>query len=173
MKHRIAALYRCIGFLAACLFIAACGAWAQEVTGTIRGVVTDPSGGAVAGAEVGVVETETGLTRKAASDDQGAYLLVLLPVGHYRLEATANGFEKYVQEGITLSVNQVATVPVELKVGSMQEEVVVSANAVLLTTTSDLGETVQERDILDLPLNGRNFTQLGLLQPGVAPVTAG
>jgi hypothetical protein len=159
--------------MAACLLLCACGAWAQEVTGSIRGVVTDPTGGAIAGAQVTAVEIETGLSRTATTNDQGAYLLVLLPVGHYRLRATANGFEKYVQEGITLSVNQVATVPMQLRVGSTQEEVVVTADVVQMATTSDLGETVQQRDILDLPLNGRNFTQLGLLQPGVAPVTAG
>ena len=173
MKIRLSALLPWSGLMAACLLLCACGAWAQEVTGSLRGVVTDSSGGAIGGAQVMAVESETGLSRTATTDDQGSYLLVLLPAGHYRLQATANGFETYVQEGITLNVNQVAMVPVQLKVGSMQEEVVVTADAAQLATTSDLGETVQQRDIVDLPLNGRNFTQLGTLQPGVAPVTAG
>lgn len=159
--------------LIAVLALAVAGAWAQEVTGSIRGIVTDPTGARVAQAKVIVVQTDTGLTRAGQSDSEGNYLFVLLPVGHYRLEAVASGFEKYVQEGITLSVNQVASVPVELKVGSTQEEVVVTSDVTQLATTSDLGETVHETEILDLPLNGRNFTQLGLLQPGVAPVTPG
>jgi len=173
MKNRLATSLGWGAILAAWLLLSPWGAWAQEVTGSIRGVVTDPSGGAITDAQVTAIATETGLSRKATTDEQGAYLLVLLPVGPYRVEVTANGFEKNVQEGITLSVNQVAAVPVQLKVGSTQEEVVVTADAVQVATTSDLGETVQQRDILDLPLNGRNFTQLGLLQPGVAPVTAG
>ena len=159
--------------LAAILLLAVGCAMAQEVTASIRGVVTDPTGAIIAHAQVSAVQTETGLTRQAASEPDGSYLLVLLPVGHYRLEATASGFQKYVQEGITLSVNQVANVPVQLVVGLAQEVVEVKADAVQLATTNDLGETVHERDIVDLPLNGRNFTQLGLLQPGVAPVTQG
>jgi len=146
---------------------------AQEVSGSIRGIVTDASSGRVQNAQVSVVQIETGLTRRTVSDADGNYLLVLLPVGHYRLEATAPGFRKHVQDGITLSVNEVAVVPVTLAVGAQQDTVQVQADAVLTQTTSDLGETVHEREILDLPLNGRDFAQLGLLQPGVAPLTQG
>src|SRR5689334_13668758 len=87
---------------------------AQEVTGTIRGNVTDPRGGRVTHAQLSATQLETGLTRKAETDTEGNYLLVLLPVGHYRLEAVASGFRKYVQSGITLSVNPVAIVPLQL-----------------------------------------------------------
>jgi hypothetical protein len=159
--------------LSAFLLLATGCAWAQEARGSIRGVVTDPSGAIVSQAQISAVHTETGLERTAVSGSDGNYLLVLLPVGHYRLEVTASGFRKYVQEGITLSVNQVATVPVLLVVGSAQQLVEVQADAPQLATSNDLGETVHEQDIVDLPLNGRNFTQLGLLQPGVAPVTQG
>ncbi len=162
-----------VGRLCVILLLARGAATAQEVMGTIRGNVTDPSGASITHAEISAIQAETGLTRNAASDDNGDYLLVLLPVGHYRLEAAASGFQKYIQEGITLSVNQVALVPIRLQVGMTQETVQVSADANLLETTSDLGETVHQQDILDLPLNGRNFSQLGLLQPGVAPVTSG
>ncbi len=79
------------------LFLAPLGA--QEVTGSIRGMVLDPSGAGVRAAEVTASQVETGLTRTAVSDHNGAYVLVLLPVGHYRLEATAKGFRKYAQEG--------------------------------------------------------------------------
>ena len=87
---------------------------------------------------------------------------MLLPIGHYRLEVTAPGFRKYVQDGISLSVNQVAQVPVHLEVGLPQQTVQVNADAGLLATTNDLGETVHDSEIVDLPLNGRNFSQLGL-----------
>ncbi|HEV2177632.1 MAG TPA: TonB-dependent receptor [Terriglobia bacterium] len=147
---------------------------AQETTGSIRGTVLDPSGATVPGARVTATQAETGLVRTAVSDRQGAYLLVLLPLGHYRLEASAKGFQEFVQEGITLSVNQTAAVPIHLVVGSATQSVQVTANTSLIETAdTTLGKTVGEREILDLPLNGRNFSQLGLLQPGVAPITPG
>ncbi len=147
---------------------------AQEITGSIRGSVYDPSGAVVATVTVATTRIETGLTRTASSDRQGAYLLVLLPPGHYRLEASASGFRKFVQDGITVSVNEAAVVPIHLIVGSPSQSVEVTANAALIETAdTTLGKTVGEREILDLPLNGRNFSQLGLLQPGVVPVTPG
>ncbi len=147
---------------------------AQEITGSIRGTVLDPSGASVAAATVTATQIETGLLRTAVSDREGTYLFVLLPVGHYRLDASAKGFQKFVQEGITLSVNEAANVPIHLTVGLATESVQVTADAALIETAdTTLGKTVGEREILDLPLNGRNFSQLGLLQPGVVPITPG
>jgi hypothetical protein len=147
---------------------------AQEIAGSIRGTVLDASGGVVSGATVTAVQTETGLERTATTDSQGAYVFVELRVGHYRLEAQAAGFKKYVQEGIAVDVNQIATIVVHLAVGTPTEEVRVQADAALVeTTVTSLGKTVGEREVLDLPLNGRDFTQLGLLQPGVFPITPG
>jgi len=147
---------------------------AQEVTGSIRGEVFDPSGARVPSAELSVTQVETGLTRVAVADRRGAYLFVLLSPGHYRLEAAAQGFQKFVQEGITLSVDESANVPVRLQIGSPAQVVQVQANASLIEQAdTTLGETVGAREIVDLPLNGRNFSQLGLLQPGVVPITPG
>src|ERR1700722_10066312 len=147
---------------------------AQEIAGSMRGTILDASGGAVSGGQVSAIQTETGLVRTTTTDSQGGYVLVELLVGHYRLEAQAKGFKKYVQEGIALDVNQIATVVVRLAVGIPTEEVRVEADAALVeTTVTSLGKTVGERDVLDLPLNGRDFTQLGLLQPGVFPLTPG
>ena len=147
---------------------------AQEVTGSIRGEVLDPSGAGVPFAEVSVTQAETGLTRATITSRRGVYVLVLLPLGHYRLEATAQGFQKFVQEGIALSLNESANVPVHMKIGSPAQVVQVRADASLIERTdTTLGETVGEREVLDLPLNGRNFSQLGLLQPGVVPITPG
>jgi hypothetical protein len=147
---------------------------AQGTSATLRGTVTDASGGTVSGAQVTAVQTETGFQRAVASDAQGAYVLVALPVGHYRLEVLAQGFKKHLQEGIALEVNQTATVAIHLAVGTETQQVEVIADApVIESASTNLGQTVGEREVLDLPLNGRHFTQLGLLQPGVAPVTPG
>ncbi len=154
--------------------LCAAGIRAQEISASIRGTVTDESGGAVNGAKVTAINADTGLQRTAATNSQGAYLLVELPVGRYRVEAEAQGFKKYVQEGISLDVNQQATVAVHLAVGTATQQIQVTSDAPIMETTStNLGQTVGEREILDLPLNGRDFTQLGLLQTGVVPLTPG
>jgi hypothetical protein len=149
-------------------------AGAQQITGSIRGTVQDPSSAFVQSASVSARQTETGLTRTAITDPSGAYVLVELPVGHYELRVEAKGFRKYVQQGITLNVNETATIPIHLVVGAEGEVLEVNADAQLIQgTVTSLGKTVTEREVLDLPLNGRNFTQLGLLQPGVVPLTPG
>ncbi len=147
---------------------------AQQITGSIHGTLADPSGAIIPGATITAKQVETGLTRSAVTDRQGAYLLVELPIGHYQLAAEAKGFERYLQQGISLDVNETATVSIHLKVGSEAQQVEVNADAELVqSTVSSLGQTVMEREILDLPLDGRNFAQLGLLQPGVVPLTPG
>jgi hypothetical protein len=158
-------------------FVLSCSvltAGAQQITGSIHGSIIDSSGAVVQSAMVTVTQVETGLKRSVNSDHGGNYLLVELPVGHYRVEVVATGFQKYVQGGISLDVNESATVPVHLKVGSELQQVEVSANAALVqNTAASLGQTVMQREILDLPLDGRNFSQLGVLQPGVVPLTPG
>src|SRR6202044_1845497 len=146
----------------------------QEITGSIRGTVLDPSGAIVRDATVTAKQIETGLTRVAVSDRQGEYVLVELPIGHYQLEVQANGFQKNLQQGISLDVNETAMVNIHLRLGAETQQVEVSADAAFVqSTVSSLGQTVMEREILDLPLDGRNFSQLGLLQPGVVPLTPG
>ncbi|HEY8671565.1 MAG TPA: TonB-dependent receptor, partial [Terriglobales bacterium] len=134
----------------------------------------DPSGALLQAATVTAQQTETGLTRTATTDHNGSYVLLELPVGHYRLEVAAQGFQKYVQEGISLSVNETAVVAAHLVIGSEQERVQVQADAELIQpTVTSLGQVVSARELVDLPLDGRNFSQLGLLQPGVVPLTPG
>src|ERR1700733_4862990 len=146
----------------------------QQITGSIRGTVLDPRGGIVQAPTGTAKQIETGLTRVAVSDRQGEYVLVELPIGHYQLEVQAKGFQKYLQQGISLDVNETAMVNIHLKLGAETQQVEVSADAAFLqSTVSSLGQTVMEREILDLPLDGRNFSQLGLLQPGVVPLTPG
>jgi outer membrane receptor protein involved in Fe transport len=146
----------------------------QQITGSIRGSVSDPSAAIVQGATVTAKHTETGLIRTSVTDRQGEYVLVELPIGHYQLEVRAPGFQKYLQQGISLDVNETATVSIHLKLGAETQQVEVSADAALVqSTVSSLGQTVMEHEILDLPLDGRNFSQLGILQPGVVPLTPG
>jgi hypothetical protein len=146
----------------------------QQITGSIRGTVLDPSGAILQAATVTAKQTETGLTRAAVTDRQGEYVLVELPIGHYQLEVQAKGFQKYLQQGISLDIDETATVGIHLKLGSETQQVEVSADAApVQSTVSSLGQTVMEHEILDLPLDGRNFSQLGLLQPGVVPLTPG
>src|ERR1700682_2957171 len=90
---------------------------AQQITGSIRGTVVDPSGAVVQSAAVSAQQTETGLTRTASTDREGAYVLVELPIGHYEIRAEAKGYQKYLQEGISLDVNQTATVNVHHNYG--------------------------------------------------------
>jgi Carboxypeptidase regulatory-like domain/TonB dependent receptor len=160
-----------------CLLAILCAglvAGAQQITGSIRGSVQDPSGAMVQSASVSARQTETGLTRTATTDSSGGYVLLELPVGHYELQVEGKGFQKYVQQGITLNVNETATIPVHLAVGAESQVLEVNADAQLIQgTVTSLGKNVSEREVLDLPLNGRNFTQLGLLQPGVVPLTPG
>lgn len=146
----------------------------QQITATIRGTVVDASGGVVSSALVTATQAETGFTRTVASDAQGNFILIELPVGHYKLQTEARGFQKFLQEGIILEVNQTAFVSVRLTIGATTQQIEVEADAPLIESTSThLGKTVGEREILDLPLNGRDFTQLGVLQPGVVPITPG
>src|SRR6202012_3065111 len=113
-------------------------------------------------------------SRSAATDRDGNYVLLELPVGHYRLQVAGKGFQEYVQDGITLNVNETASVSPHLAVGSEKQQVLVQADAQLIEpTVTSMGKVVDQRELEDLPLNGRNFSQLGLLQPGVVPLTPG
>src|SRR5258708_17237014 len=156
------------------LFLPVLSPCAQEITGSIRGAILDLSGATISGASIRATQIETGLQRKTTSDSDGTYVILALPVGHYRVEAEASGFQTLSRDRITLDVNQNANVSFRLVVGGESYKVEVNSDASLIeSTATSLGKTVQEREILDLPLNGRNFTQLGVLQPGVVPITPG
>jgi hypothetical protein len=147
---------------------------AQDISASIHGTATDETGAVVSNVKVTAIQVETGLQRIVETNAQGTYVLLQLPVGHYRVEAEANGFKKYIQDGISLDVNESATVAIHLVLGTTQQEIAVTSDALIIESTStNLGQTVGEREILDLPLNGRDFTQLGLLQTGVVPLTPG
>jgi len=152
----------------------ATAAFAQDPTGTIEGTVSDATSAALAGAKVSVRNLDTGFTREATSAADGFYRLLLIPVGRYALTVEAPQFARLVQEPIQVSVSDTVRVNAALTLPNVQETVTVAGQQRLVdTTTNALGAVVTGRELVDLPLNGRNFTQLGLLQTGVAPLTAG
>ena len=151
--------------------------WAQG-TSQIQGIVTDATGSAVSGAEVKATQTDTGLVRTATSSSDGTYVLTNLPIGPYRLDVTKQGFKAYSQTGIVLQVASNPTVNVSLQLGTVSESVRVESNATLVETqATSIGGLVDNRRIVELPLNGRNPVELiqltGAAIPGGANGTAG
>jgi hypothetical protein len=145
--------------------------YAQVVTGTITGAVRDPSGAAVTSAPVKVSNVDTGITKEAVTDSSGNFQFQLLQPGRYRLEASASGFKMFRRDGLTLEADRTIAVPVDLQIGESAEVVEVQAGAPLLDVeTSELGNTVDNSRIADLPVNGRNPLSLVTLTPGVQGV---
>jgi Carboxypeptidase regulatory-like domain/TonB dependent receptor-like, beta-barrel len=148
------------GFLCACALF-----WGQAVsTSQINGTVHDPTGAAVAGAEVKATQTATGAERTTTSGSDGGYVLTNLPVGPYQLEVSKAGFTKYVRSGIVLQVASNPSIDVTLQVGAVTQQVVVQADATMVETHSTgVGQVVDEKRVVDLPLNGRQATDLVFL----------
>ncbi|MCH8819566.1 MAG: carboxypeptidase regulatory-like domain-containing protein, partial [Acidobacteria bacterium] len=152
-----------------CLMVLLCGiSFAQETTATISGTVTDESGGVIPCVSVETTNLDTGITRMATTGDEGRYQLPNLSVGNYEVQASLPGFQTGVRTGITLTIGRGALVDFALSVGEISERVTVTGEAPLVETTrSVLTNLVGRQQIEDLPLNGRSYTQLALLQPGV------
>src|SRR5499426_563781 len=135
-------------------------AWAQG-TSQISGTVADSSGARLPGAEVTATQTATGVTRSVISNEAGVYSLPSLPTGPYKLEVALPGFRTFVQTGITLEVNASPVINVAMDVGQVTETIEVQANTALVETQkSGVGQVMETRQILELPLNGRNVTEL-------------
>ncbi len=138
-------------------------------TASLAGTVRDPSGALIPGAQVVITQTDTGFSKTAVSPDDGSFAFPALPVGPYRLEVRKNGFTSYLQTGIELTVNQTAQLSITLQPGEIKEVAEVNASAPQVdTTTGTLSLLVDQRRIVDLPLNGRNPAELVLLALGVA-----
>ena len=141
-------------------------AWAQA-TAEISGAARDQSGAALPGVEITATQTDTGVTRTAVTNETGSYVLPNLPLGPYRLEATLPGFRTHAQTGIVLQVSSSPVINVVLEVGQVAETVEVQANAALVETRSSaLGSVIENARVLELPLNGRNVTDLISLAGG-------
>jgi len=146
--------------------------WAvrAQSTAQIQGTIVDPSASAVPGAVIKATQTETGATRTTISDTDGAYLLPNLPIGPYRLEISKAGFSTYVQMGIVLQVESQPTVDASLQVGNVSEQVKVEAGAALVETQStNVGAVMENQRILELPLDGRQATDLIQLAGAAIP----
>ena len=157
------------------LMFCSCGilAFGQGTSASLTGQITDATGAAVAGANVTAKNTDTNLARTSISNGDGVYIVSPLPPGNYSLTVEAKGFQRYIQQGIVLAVDVSATQNVSLKAGSVQQTVTVTEEAELInTTTAELGTTVNQAAITQLPLNGRDPSSLVLLAPGTTSVTA-
>jgi len=148
--------------------------WAQA-TAQISGTVRDPSGAVLPGVEITATQTETGIARMTVTNETGSYVLPSLPLGPYRLDAALPGFRTFVQTGILLQVNGSLVVNPTLEVGQVTEQIEVQANAAQVETrTAGVGQVFETQRILELPLNGRQVTDLitasGLaVQTGTSP----
>src|SRR6266571_1736330 len=150
--------------------LACSAAWAQS-TAQISGVVKDQSGAILPGVDISATQTATGAKRTTVTNENGAYALPNLPIGPYMLEASLPGFRTYVQTGIVLQVNDSAAINVSLNIGQVSEQVEVQANATLVETqTTGVGRVIDNQRVLELPLNGRQATELiflsGMATPG-------
>ena len=168
----------CICVLSALLLIGMIGATglnAQVATATILGTVTDSSGAAVAGAMITVKNTDTGVTNTTVTDSQGRYTVPALIIGTYEVDVEAAGFKKSLHGGISLTVGSEVVVDAALEVGTIQQTVTVESAMCLHveTTSSTVSTLVEQKQLTDLPLNGRNYQSLVALAPGVLPVAAG
>ncbi len=142
--------------------------WSQAAT-SLRGVVNDPTGGAVSAATVTLTNTESKIERKITTGEDGSYQFSLLPPGTYTLTVAATGFQSYERAGVVLLVNTPATVNAQLKLGSASEVVHVSAQEPILDLVdASIGNSFDEKQVRDIPLEGRNVPDLLSLQAGVA-----
>src|SRR6266478_6235364 len=156
------------------------GLWLSLVTicyaqgeASIQGTVSDSSGGAVPGATVKVKSLETGAERNLLTDDAGRYDAISLPVGHYEVRAEKIGFRGQEKAGISLVLGQRETVDLALQVGDVRQTVQVeSSPTVVVITTDDVSGLVDERQVKELPLNGRSYDQLMTLNPGIVNYTS-
>ena len=145
-----------------------------DVTGSILGVVHDRTQAVVAGAHIVATNVQTNFKQDTTSASDGSYRILALPAGNYKLTATAPGFQQFVTTDIDVRVNDQLRIDVTLEVGSVQQEVSVTANAVQVQTEStQLGDVIETKKMLALPLNGRSYLDLLGLQAGVVPVTSG
>lgn len=153
----------CFGCLGASL------AWAS-ITGSISGIVTDSSGSVIPGATVTATNVQTGIRRVLTTDQQGFYNFPDLAVGTYNLEVEQKGFKTFEKQAIVIDANSAIRVDVQLEVGTIAERVTITTNPVQVETqNTQMGEVITGNRMTSVPLNGRDFTDLLALQPGVVP----
>src|SRR6516164_9196943 len=145
--------------------------WGQ-VSAVLSGTVTDPSGAVVQGANVTVKSVDTGASRDTVTDSAGRYLFPSLPAGQYEIHVMKTGFAEQVRTGVDLVVGQSAAADLGLRVGETSQQITVTGDAALVgVETSNVSGLVGERQIKDLPLNGRSYDELLMLNPSVTNFT--
>src|SRR5258708_28922813 len=166
-EHRVVQYKKKLLLMALLSTLIACICSAQVATGNLRGTVSDSTGGVLPNCSVTITHTSTGLIRKVSTNEQGDFNAPSLSVGEYRIAIALAGFQTKVLTGLTLQVDQTAIVPVVLEPGAVSQTMEVTASApVLDSQTSSLGQVIENKRIADLPLNGRNPFQLGVLSGG-------
>ncbi len=180
MKSRLAwfagllSLAFSLTFLATLATVGAVRINAQGATAAVSGTVLDTSGAAIPAAAIEIRNTGTGVKRETTSDGQGRYSIPDLPIGDYQIQGAKMGFQTVVQKGITLDVGRAPVIDLRLPVGQAEQTVnVESTVSQVETTTSAVSSLVNQTQMRELPLNGRNFEQLVLLAPGAVAYTAG
>ena len=165
---------RCLASLAFVLLMLGCLPSARaQVSASIKGIVTDPSGAPVPAAAVRAKNLETGALRNSVADEAGRYLVLSLPLGEYEIRVTKAGFQDAIRSGIHLVVGEEASVDLRLAVGVEISQITVTADApVVSTTTRDISGLVGERAVKELPLNGRSYDLLLPLNPGIVNFTS-
>ncbi|MDQ3800525.1 MAG: carboxypeptidase-like regulatory domain-containing protein, partial [Acidobacteriota bacterium] len=166
MKNLITCLILCVSF-----FVLFAGVSpAQQATANLTGVVTDPNGAVIKGATVTATNKATNLSRTTVTNDEGVYVFSSLSVGEYEVEVNSGGFKKLKITSIILNVGQTLTASAQMEVANVTETTELIATPPLIdTNTSEVDWVINEREIENLPLNGRNFLELALLVPGNAP----
>lgn len=160
---------RCLALVSAALVLSSYG-FAQNATGTIDGAVTDTSGSAVPAATVTVENTATNVKLTTPTNAEGRFYQRYLPPGTYNVTVEKQGFQKFIQSGVQLDIEQTISLPITMRVGDVATSVEVSANTAQLSTeSSTLTTTVSQKAVLDLPIQGRSPMSLTTLVPGVIP----
>ena len=149
------------------LLLFSSGARAQETTATTSGQVTDSAGAAVSGAEVTLRSIRTREERKTTSNDEGYYSLTFITPGIYDFSVKVQGFKEYVNKSIELLVNDRKAINIQLEAGAISEQVTVTSEAPIIQSSPTVGDVIENRKVLEIPLNNRSFLQLVTLVPGV------
>ncbi len=162
-----------LGVVFCSVVFAFCPAMYGQATGSFTGTVSDKAGAVISGATVTLTSQDTGLSREAKTDDSGHYLIPLLPVGQFTIRVVSQGFQTTEQRDLRLQVDEHRELDFSLAPASVSTQVEVSGTAVAVETTNPtLGQVITSEQVADLPLNGRNFTQLATLTPGTTSSTS-
>lgn len=172
LRHRFALRARMLLSLILVLALSFTTAFSQNSSSGVNGVITDPAGAVIAGAQVTLINVATSVQRKTVTNGTGNYFFTGVPPASYTLSVTATGFQKQTITAFSVGVAQTVTINPTLRLGSVSQSVTVQASGTQVeSSTAQLGTVISDKTVSDLPLDGRNFTQLLDLTPGVTPIS--